>query len=172
MAHFYNLKVTKEFLDDNPQAIFVFGDNLQRQGHGGAAALRDHKQSLGFITKKAPNADAESFFRPDDYSKLFFDQLRQLEQLIEKEKDKTFYISPLGSNLANRHHIWERIIKHNLIDAFLLSPNVVFCWEEENLSLLSVLSGENLQTPPEKDAEPSKEKSLGSINESNPHPHI
>lgn len=52
MAKYENFIVTKQFLDNNPNAIFVFGDNLLRVGYGGAAILRDHPQTYGFITKK------------------------------------------------------------------------------------------------------------------------
>jgi len=46
--------ITESFLNENPNTIFVFGDNLKRIVCGGAAALRYHKQSYGFITKKYP----------------------------------------------------------------------------------------------------------------------
>jgi len=140
MARFENTKITKEFLDKNPNALFIFGDNLQRQGYGGAAALRDHPQSIGFITKKAPNADPESYFKVDEYIKPFFDQLKSLEELINSHPNKMFYIAPLGSKMANRHHIWEKVIRHNIISAFIEHPNVVFCWYEESYTLLTTLT--------------------------------
>jgi hypothetical protein len=51
MAIYKNIKITQEFLDTNPNAYFIFGDNLERWGHGGAARLRDHPHAIGFITK-------------------------------------------------------------------------------------------------------------------------
>lgn len=52
MATYNDFIVTKEFLDQNPNAVFIFGDNRRRLGYGGAASLRDHPQTYGFITKK------------------------------------------------------------------------------------------------------------------------
>lgn len=37
------------------------GDNLDGRGLGGAAKLRYHKQAIGFITKKHPDDEDESF---------------------------------------------------------------------------------------------------------------
>jgi hypothetical protein len=33
--------ITKKYLENHPNHIFVFGDNSLRQGKGGAASLRD-----------------------------------------------------------------------------------------------------------------------------------
>lgn len=57
--------VDEEFLNSNPNAIFVFGDNLIRRGTGGAAKLRHHPQTYGFVTKKLPNNNDASFFTPE-----------------------------------------------------------------------------------------------------------
>ena len=67
--------VTKEFLDQNPNAVFIFGDNRRRVGYGGAASLRDHPQTYGFITKKNPDNLDESFFHPESYHIDFTVQL-------------------------------------------------------------------------------------------------
>lgn len=80
MAIYKNLIITQEFLDSNPDAYFVFGDNLIREGCGGAAALRHHPHAVGFITKKFPDNKDESFYRPEEYSPIFFEELHKLKK--------------------------------------------------------------------------------------------
>ncbi|MFW6247319.1 MAG: hypothetical protein ACOC22_04075 [bacterium] len=59
--------ITRKYLKENPEHIFVFGDNLLRKGYGGAAKLRDLPNTYGFITKKYPDNKDESFYTPDEY---------------------------------------------------------------------------------------------------------
>ena len=130
MAIYKNIKITQEFLDSNSSAYFVFGDNLERWGHGGAAKLRDHPHAIGFITKKFPDNKDESFYRPEEYSFVFFEELGKLKKIIQKRPDKIFYISQLGGGLANRYKIWEKLIRHNLVRSLTDLDNVVFCWSD------------------------------------------
>jgi len=129
MARYENFIMSKDFLNKNKRAIFVFGDNTLRQGYGGAAALRDHPQTYGFITKKYPDNHDTSFYRSNEYSSIFFDELIKLRVLISDEPFKTFYISQLGAGLANKYNIWEKVIKEGLENNLQQYPNVVFLWE-------------------------------------------
>ena len=131
MAKYHNFIITKQFLDENPNAIFVFGDNTHRVGYGGAAILRDHPQSYGFITKKNPDNRDESFYHPDSYRIDFLAYAVELQLFIEKNIDKTFYISQLGGGLANRYKIWEQVIRPGLEKYFSHYDNVVFLWDKE-----------------------------------------
>lgn len=131
MAKYENFIVTKKFLDENPNAIFVFGDNVRRVGYGGAASLRDHKQTYGFITKKNPDNMDESFYRPDTYRFDFNVYILELRLFIEKNNDKTFYISQLGGGLANRYKIWEQVIKPGLEKNLSHYDNVIFLWDKD-----------------------------------------
>ena len=56
------LFIDRDYLRNNPDDIFVFGDNWLRDGHGGAALLRDEPNTYGFITKIAPTHRDEDFF--------------------------------------------------------------------------------------------------------------
>jgi hypothetical protein len=129
MAIYNSLTVTESFLDDNSNAYFVFGDNLERRGTGGAAKLRFHKRAIGFITKKFPDNRDESFYKPEEYSLVFFEELEKLEIKIRNSPNNIFYISQLGAGLANKYRIWEKIINHNLVKKLENFDNVVFCWE-------------------------------------------
>ena len=84
MATYKNIKITQEFLDNNPNAYFVFGDNLERYGHEGAAKLRDHPHAIGFITKKFPDNKDESFYKPEEYSAVFFEELKKYDKEFVK----------------------------------------------------------------------------------------
>lgn len=128
MAQYKNILITEKFLDENPNAIFVFGDNLQRFGKGGAAILRDHNRAYGFITKKFPDNSDGSFYKPTEYAPVFFEELDKLEAQVKDSPNKAFYISQLGAGLANRFRIWELVIRHNLEIKLGKYDNVIFCW--------------------------------------------
>lgn len=127
---YQNLIITEDFLDKNPSAIFVFGDNTLRQGYGGAAVLRDHPRAYGFITKKYPNNDDGSFYHPKEYAGIFFDELVKLKEKIQDDPFKTFYISQLGGGLANKYKIWELIIKDGLEKNLKSFLNVILLWDD------------------------------------------
>jgi len=131
MAIYKNIKITQEFLDTNLNAYFIFGDNLERRGHGGAAKLRDHPHAIGFITKKFPDNNDSSFYKPEEYSAVFFEELEKLKRIVEARPDKTFYISQLGGGLANKYFIWQKLIRHNLVKVLENYENVIFCWTED-----------------------------------------
>lgn len=130
MATFQNIQITKLFLDKTPSARFVFGDNLIRKGYGGAAILRDHPQSIGFVTKKFPDNQDSSFYSVDEYKAVFEKEFSILVHNIEHNLNKTFYISQLGGGLANKYKIWDIIIKPNLTKRLKNYNNVVFCWND------------------------------------------
>lgn len=107
-------KITKAYLRENPDHIFVFGDNCKRKGKGGAATLRDEPNTYGFITKKAPNNNDGSFYKPKEYEEKFQVELRKLMKEIQRNPDKTYLISKLGAGLANKYGIYQKVIKPGL----------------------------------------------------------
>jgi len=129
-ATYQKIKVSEEFLSQCPEAYFVYGDNESRQGMDGAAALRSSPKAIGFITKRAPGTKPSACFKAKEYIKPFFQQLDQLQGIIKNAPHQKFYISKIGSGAANKYYIWERIIRHNLVDALSECDNVIFCWEE------------------------------------------
>jgi hypothetical protein len=121
--------ITKKYLLENPDKIFVFGDNLLRRGHGGAAALRDMENSYGFFTKKAPDNKDSSFFRPKEYKKVYEEEIKSLIIFIEKRPNKEFLISKLGGGLANKYNIFEKIIEPSIKKDLSNLKNVRFLWD-------------------------------------------
>jgi len=117
--------ISEEDLDKHSDWIFVFGDNLIRRGYGGAARLRDHAQSYGFITKKYPDWRESSFYTPEEYKPVFEVEYAKLIALIEANPTKMFIVSKLGSNLANKFGIYEAIIRDRLLELKEAYGNVV-----------------------------------------------
>ena len=122
------MKITKEYLQKHPDHIFVFGDNTKRKGKKGAAELRDEPNTYGFITKKFPSFSNTAYFKPGEYSIIFELELSKLINSIKNNPKKTYLITPLGSGLANKYGIWEKVIKPGL-ECLKDYSNVVFLYE-------------------------------------------
>lgn len=118
--------ITKEYLQKNPNHILVFGDNNDRIGHGGCAKLRDYQNTYGFITKRKPNNDDTSFYKPNDYKIVFIQEINKLKKEIEANPDKIYLITKLGAGLANKFKIWEQVIEPNIKDCLEEYKNVKF----------------------------------------------
>lgn len=59
--------ITRDMVRANPQARFVFGDNLLRIGMGGqAAAMRGEPNAIGVATKRAMGMAPSDFFSDSD----------------------------------------------------------------------------------------------------------
>lgn len=130
-------KIDGKFLAAHPECIFVFGDNLKRRGYGGGAALRDYSNTYGFITKKYPSNDPDSFYSYQEYQKLFFEEgeFNKFIDYVLKHPEKTFLVSRLGAGLANRHHIFEKIIRPHFQNVLrnskgLYSNIILLDWDE------------------------------------------
>ena len=122
------IQITAEYLRENPNHIFVFGDNVGRKGYGGAAALRDEANTYGFITMKNIFED-NTDYTPEEYIPMFLDEAQKLRNHIQDNPGKTFLISKVGAGIANRNHIWEEIIQPAL-PAFLMDlENVILLWK-------------------------------------------
>ena len=118
--------ITKEYLRQNPDHIFVFGDNLIRKGKGGAAILRDEPNVYGFITKKFPSVLKTDYYQVEEYIPVFHIEMNKLIQEIEGNPNKTYLISKLGAGLANKYQIWENVIEPNLKKMLEKYENVKF----------------------------------------------
>jgi len=122
------MNVTVSFLRTHRDHIFVFGDNIERTGKGGAAELRDELNTYGFITKRAPNFKDEAYFTPKEYKKIYQQELMKLKAKIQENPSKTFLISKIGSGLANKHGIFEEVIEPGIKKALKNYKNVIFLW--------------------------------------------
>lgn len=123
-----NSIIGSKFLRENPNHIFVFGDNKLRKGKKGAAIHRDEPNSYGFITKKYPSLKPDAYYKPREYKVVFDKEISKMMDYIENNPHLTFMISQLGSGLANRYHIWEKVI-HDGLKCLQKYPNVVFLFQ-------------------------------------------
>ena len=122
------MSITREYLRSHPNEVFVFGDNQIRQGHGGAAALRDEPNTYGFVTKKYPDNHPASFFLPREYAVVFDREVYLLQLEMDENPDKVYLISKVGAGLANRYGIFEQIIESRLKQVLEGWVNVRFLW--------------------------------------------
>ena len=120
--------IDRSYLHFHPNEIFVFGDNTLRSGRGGSAQLRDEPNTYGFITKKYPTYDNDSYYTPSQYQQVYQYELTLLTNQIKFNPDKTYLISKLGAGLANKHHIFEEIIEPNIKKDLSSYRNVKFLW--------------------------------------------
>ena len=137
-AKYIKTHITKEKLDNEPNNYFVFGDSFERKGIMGASSIREHPRAISFITKKKIEDTESSCFKAEEYIQLFFIQLDRLAKEIKNRENSTFYISKLGSGGANKHNIWSKIIRPNLIETLEKHDNVVFCWNKEDEPILDI----------------------------------
>jgi len=120
--------ISKEYLQEHPNVIFIFGDNVVRKGKKGGAAFRDEPNSYGFITKRYPSYNDDAFYEPDGYKEVYKKEIRKLIDNIAKNPDKIYLISKVGSGLANRYKIFEEVIEPNMKKDLRDFKNVVFLW--------------------------------------------
>jgi hypothetical protein len=65
----YEKVITVEMCRENPDQIFVFGDNLIHKGKApgsGQAVIRDEPNAIGIPTKRLPSNKPEAFFSDQD----------------------------------------------------------------------------------------------------------
>jgi len=70
-------------LKDNPDKVYIFGDNVQRIGKGGQAIIRDESNAFGIVTKLEPN-NSDSAFMSDD---ALNDNMEMIDRDITELKD-------------------------------------------------------------------------------------
>ncbi|MGD9564336.1 MAG: hypothetical protein AB7F88_08660 [Pyrinomonadaceae bacterium] len=60
--------ITREYVRENRDKLFLFGDNLERRGFGGqAAAMRGEPNAIGIPTKKSPSYRDDAFFSDEEF---------------------------------------------------------------------------------------------------------
>lgn len=85
--------------ESNSNAIYVFGDNLMRDGKGGQAIIRDCKNSFGVATKRFP-LNSEEAYMNESYKDAVTEDLVKLHKLYMSGKTIIFPADGLGTGLA------------------------------------------------------------------------
>ena len=83
--------ITRSFVREHRDHIFLFGDNLARRGFGGQAAqMRGEPNAIGIPTKKLPSNDEEAFFTDAEFEQnkaaidRTFERLYQMSSTVEQ----------------------------------------------------------------------------------------
>lgn len=88
---------------ENPNKIYIFGDNSIFKGKAGQANIRNCTNSFGIPTKRFPTMEANAFMRdtPKDYEYINV-EFKTLKKIIENKMYDTivFPKDGLGTGLA------------------------------------------------------------------------
>ena len=96
--------ITRDYVQANPDKIFVFGDNVEREGLGGQAKeMRGEPNVIGIVTKYSPDTTPESYFKDSDFDKIKKLIDADVNQIIQKIKEGKTIVFPkmgIGTGLA------------------------------------------------------------------------
>ena len=83
--------ITRSFVREHRDHIFLFGDNLARRGFGGQAAqMRAEPNAIGIPTKKLPSNTEEAFFTDAEFEQnkaaidRAFESLSRMSSAVEQ----------------------------------------------------------------------------------------
>lgn len=99
-----NIETVKRYSNDdvknNPDKIYVFGDNTQRNGTGGQATIRNNENAFGIATKLAPSMKQDAFMSDDDLesNKQVIDS--DIKAIKDDGRDLVFPEDGFGTGLA------------------------------------------------------------------------
>ena len=96
---------TRKIVQQSPDHLFVFGDNMRRTGLGGQAAeCRGEPNAVGIPTKWYPSKHPSAYFRDGDLleAQLLIDEaFERLEQHLRDGKVVVWPLHGIGTGLAN-----------------------------------------------------------------------
>ena len=122
-------KVTKQYLRNNPNVIFVFGDNSKRLGKLGTSFLRDELNTYGFVIKKNSKSDASSYFEIEEYSNVYFNEIDKFRKEVMENRDRIFLIDDFGKWKNGDINLFDNFLKEKMIDDLSDLDNVKFLWD-------------------------------------------
>ena len=122
-------RIYRSDLENNRNILYIFGDNLERQGLGGQAGeMRGEPNAFGFATKRAISHgnDSDYLFDGDyDTLRIIMDEYRNLLDILQKTKYDAVVIPEdgIGTGLARMKENAPNALK--VIDSLLETLNVV-----------------------------------------------
>ena len=87
-------------LRENPDKVYLFGDNLEGTGKGGQAIVRGEPNAIGIPTKKGPRRDAGAYFNDADLQA----NKEAIDEAFNKIPNEATVVIPkdgLGTGLAD-----------------------------------------------------------------------
>jgi hypothetical protein len=106
MPLIYQKWISRDDLQANPEARYVFGDNTQRRGLGGQAKeMRGEPNAIGIVTKWYPDTPNAAFFRDDDFHIDIIhqgvnDDLEMVMEAIEQKRTVIWPLDGIGTGLS------------------------------------------------------------------------
>lgn len=122
-------KVTKQYLRNNPNVIFVFGDNSKRLGKLGTSFLRDELNTYGFVIKKNSKSDASSYFEIEEYSNVYFNEIDKFRKEVMENRGRIFLIDDFGKWKNGDINLFDNFLREKMIDDLSDLDNVKFLWD-------------------------------------------
>lgn len=96
--------IKRQDLKDNPDKLYLFGDNDQRYGLGGQAKeMRGEPNALGIVTKKEPNNNENSFLKDEHLGsniRFFMDDMSRAINFLQKGGTVVIPEDGLGTGLS------------------------------------------------------------------------
>lgn len=135
MIPFYTQKwIERDDLVNNPEALFLFGDNTERVGMGGqAGAMRGESNAHGIATKWTPTSGTNAYFSDDE----FVDCCRVISQDFRdvfrwRDRGRTIVIPAdgLGTGLSRLPELAPKVNQHLLWMLDLLTTNRMPAWKQ------------------------------------------
>lgn len=93
-------KLSIQLCKDNPNTLFVFGDNLLQRGKAGQAIIRDESNAFGIPTKRLPSMTNGAFF--SDQSDEYLIVLQRIVTLYSMARNHEIFFpeAGIGTGLA------------------------------------------------------------------------
>lgn len=96
--------ISRADLQDNPDKIYVFGDNVERYGYGGQAKeMRGEPNAFGIPTKWAPSMSDDAYFSDRQYNDIVIIldlHFQKLRSHIENGTSVVFPTNGIGTGLS------------------------------------------------------------------------
>jgi len=116
MALVFQHRIHRLDLVYNPEVLYVFGDNDQREGRGGQAAeCRGADNAVGIRTKKAPLSGLDVYYTDAEYEencRKIDEDFKILFDAITARKTVVFPIDGVGTGYAQLDVRARRTLKH------------------------------------------------------------
>lgn len=108
--------IFREDLKNNPDVLYIFGDNTERVGYGGQAKeMRGEPNAFGIVTKNLPDYGYRECYL-DETEELHWDIVRQdfrnLKLELSKYKAVVIPSDGIGTGLAELKHYAPLIFKY------------------------------------------------------------
>lgn len=128
--------IKRKFMKENPETLFIFGDNFERRGHGGQAKeMRAEPNAVGIPTKRSPTYEKDAFLKNKDFDefKTYLDKESvKLINAIDESKDIVIPYDGIGTGIAKLPKYAPKIAKYIdyffdcLVARWLINENLVF----------------------------------------------